>query len=64
MDKTEYKIRKELFQELRFIQNEIEKHQMDIIKRNKLEEEEHCLIDRLKELGYKNLEYWGGRVFD
>ena len=37
---------------------------MDIDKRNELEEEEHCIIDRLKELGYKNLEYWGGRVFD
>ena len=52
---TEYQNRKELFQDLRFIQNEIEKHQMDIDKRNELEEEEHCIIDRLKELGYKNL---------
>ena len=63
MSNTEYQNRKELFQDLRFIQNEIEKHQMDIDKRNELEEE-HCIIDRLKELGYKNLEYWGGRVFD
>ena len=64
MDKTEYINIRELFQDLRFIQNEIEKHQMDIVKRNELEEEEHYLIRRLKELGYKDLEYWGGRVFD
>ena len=53
MSNTGYQNRKELFEDLRFIQNEIEKHQMDIVKRNELEEEEHCLIDRLKELGYK-----------
>ena len=64
MSNTNYQRRKELFQDLKFIQNELEKYQDDYDTRNELEEEEHCLIDELKELGYKNLEYWGGRVFD
>lgn len=64
MSNINYRRRKELFQNLELIQNELEKYQDDYDTRNELEEEEHCLIDKLKELGFKNLEYWGGRVFD
>jgi hypothetical protein len=64
MNNIDYQRRKELFQNLELIQNELEQYQDDYDTKNELQEEEHCLVDKLKELGFKNLEYWGGRVFD